>query len=212
MIIIEKDNVNYVPPQLKKWQIIYDEVPECAINIQKAFSVKQTKVNEGEPVLVTLGIENIGTIPFKDSLIITYWLEDANGSQHQLPYKFKNNIFQPGTYFIDSVTVNTLSYPGNNAIWIHVNPISNSYYQTEQFSFNNIIRIPFEVLGDRINPLLDVTFDGVHILNGDIVAPNPNIQITLKDENRFLALNDTSDFSVYLKKTASIEEQKLSFK
>jgi hypothetical protein len=212
LIAFEKDNVNYVPPQLKKWQIIYDEVPECAINIQKAFSVKQTKVNEGEPVLVTLGIENIGTIPFKDSLIITYWLEDANGSQHQLPYKFKNNIFQPGTYFIDSVTVNTLSYPGNNAIWIHVNPISNSFYQTEQFSFNNIIRIPFEVLGDRINPLLDVTFDGVHILNGDIVAPNPNIQITLKDENRFLALNDTSDFSVYLKKPASIEEQKLSFK
>ena len=212
LVAFEKDNINYVPPQLKKWQIIYDEVPECAINIQKAYAVKNQKVNEGEPILVALGIENIGSIPFQDSLIITYWIEDENGIQHVLPYKFKRTIFQPNSYFIDSVFVNTLSFPGNNALWVHVNPIGNAYYQAEQFSFNNIIRIPFEVTGDRINPLLDVTFDGIHILNGDIVSPNPNIQITLKDENRFLALNDTSDFSVYLKKPSSIEELKLSFK
>lgn len=212
LVAFEKDNINYVPPQLKKWQVIYDEVPECAINIQKAFTVKNQKVNEGEPILVSLGIENIGSIPFKDSLIITYWIEDENGIQHSLPYKFKRSIFQPNSYFIDSVFINTLSFSGNNALWVHVNPIGNTYYQSEQFAFNNIIRIPFEVTGDKINPLLDVTFDGVHILNGDIVSPNPSIQITLKDENRFLALNDTSDFSVYLKKPSSIEELKLSFK
>jgi hypothetical protein len=210
LIAFEKDNINYVPPQLKKWQVIYDEVPECAINIQKAYSVKQPKVNEGESVLISVAIDNIGNIPFHDSLIVTYWLEDANGGTHPLPNKFKNN-FQAGTFFIDSIIVNTLSYPGKNALWIHVNPVNNLFYQTEQFSFNNIIRIPFEVIGDKVNPLLDVTFDGIHILNGDIVSPTPTILISLKDENRFLALNDTSDFSVFIKKPNSIEETKFNF-
>jgi hypothetical protein len=46
--------------------------------------------------------------------------------------------------------------------------------------------------------LLDVTFDGIRILNGDIVSAKPNILITLKDENKFLQLNDTGAFTVSL--------------
>jgi hypothetical protein len=40
--------------------------------------------------------------------------------------------------------------------------------------------------------LLDVTFDGVHILNKDIVSAKPHILVNLKDESRFLALADTA--------------------
>lgn len=58
---------------------------------------------------------------------------------------------------------------------------------------------PFTVGADRINPLMDVTFDGVHILDGDIVSGKPTILISLKDENQFLALNDTADFKVFLR-------------
>ena len=38
----------------------------------------------------------------------------------------------------------------------------------------------------EINPILDVTFNGNHILNGDIVDPYSEVLITLKDENEFL--------------------------
>jgi len=60
--------------------------------------------------------------------------------------------------------------------------------------------MPFYVGTDRINPLLDVTFDGMHIMNGDIVSARPQILITLKDENQFLALNDTADFRVFIRR------------
>jgi len=59
--------------------------------------------------------------------------------------------------------------------------------------------------------LLDVTFDGIHILNGDIVSAKPQIVIKLKDENKFLSLNDTSLFAIYLKSTLSTEEQRVYF-
>jgi hypothetical protein len=42
------------------------------------------------------------------------------------------------------------------------------------------------------SPLLDVTFDGVHILNKDIVSAKPHIQIKIKDESTFRLLSDTT--------------------
>jgi hypothetical protein len=45
---------------------------------------------------------------------------------------------------------------------------------------------------------MDVTFDGVHILNGDIVSARPKVVIKLKDESKYLALNDTSLAQVFV--------------
>jgi hypothetical protein len=43
-----------------------------------------------------------------------------------------------------------------------------------------------------VKPLLDVTFDGVHILNRDLVSAKPHIQIKLKDESTYMLLTDTA--------------------
>jgi len=55
------------------------------------------------------------------------------------------------------------------------------------------------VKSDLVNPLLDVTFDGVHILNRDIVSARPHIQIKLKDDAKYLLLNDTALSSVVIR-------------
>ena len=64
--------------------------------------------------------------------------------------------------------------------------------QPEQLHYNNVLYADLLVSADKFNPLLDVTFDAVHILNRDIVSSKPNVLIKLKDESRFLALQDTS--------------------
>ena len=57
----------------------------------------------------------------------------------------------------------------------------------------------FYVKGDGYAPTLDVTFDGVHILNRDLVSSKPHVMIKLKDNNKYLLLNDTSLLTVKLK-------------
>ena len=52
---------------------------------------------------------------------------------------------------------------------------------------------------DKVNPLLDVTFDGVHILNRDIVSSKPHILIKLKDESKWLILDDTATTKVQVR-------------
>jgi hypothetical protein len=78
---------------------------------------------------------------------------------------------------------------------VEVNPDGD---QLEQFHFNNFAEFRVFVDKDRVNPLLDVTFDGRHITDGEYVANKPQILFRLKDENKFLALDDTSGFLIYM--------------
>jgi hypothetical protein len=213
LIAFMKDNSFNVAPQLKKWQILYDEIPECAINPQAGFANNASlqAIQEGDNLIIKLPIENIGIVPFNDSLVISYWLEDANRVTHPIPQKLKAKPFIPGQVIIDTISFDTHTYPGFNYLWIDVNPEANSKHQLEQYHFNNIARIGFNVSKDNINPLLDVTFDGNHILNGDIVSSKPHVLITLKDENRFLALDDTSNFNVFIKYPNQTTEKRIAF-
>ena len=213
LVALMSDNNLHITPQLKKWQVIYDPIPECAINPKKGFTNNSSlqALQEGDNLIVNLPIENIGTEPFNDSLVVTYWLEDANRINHPISPKLKANPFVSGQVIIDTIKFNSLNYPGYNYLWIDVNPETNPRYQLEQYHFNNIARIGFNVNKDNINPLLDVTFDGTHILNGDIISSKPHVLITLKDENKYLALNDTSNFNVFIKYPNQSTEKRLYF-
>ena len=211
LVAFMKDNINATSPQLKKWQVIYDEAPECAINPLKGFQSINDTLQEGDEVVFKFPIENIGVKNFTDSLVVTYWIEDNTRNKFPLPQKMKSKPFIPGQVFIDTVKINSYQFVGNNALWIYVNPLSNLKYQKEQTQFNNLGRYAFKVNKDITNPLLDVTFDGVRILNGDIVSAKPSILVTLKDENKFLALNDTSSFSVFIQPPNSSIQQRIYF-
>ena len=219
LIAFMRDDIYTTPAQLKKWQVYYDPVPECAINPTQGFSNSASLqvLQEGDNLIVHLPIENIGTVPFTDSLLVTYWIEDAQRVIHPLPYKLKAKPFVPNQVIIDTIKFNTFDanginhYGGFNYLWVDVNPELNSKHQLEQYHFNNVARIGFNVNKDNINPLLDVTFDGTHILNGDIISSKPHVLVTLKDENKFLALNDTSNFKVFIKYPNQGSEKRIFF-
>ncbi len=198
LVAFMKDNVNRTSPQLKRWQVLYEQAPECAINPLKGFASINDTLQEGDEVIFKFPIENISAKDFSDSLAITYWIEDNGHNKIQLPQKMKAKPFVAGQVLIDTLRINSYQFAGNNSLWIYANPLQNARYQKEQTQFNNIGRYTFKVNKDVANPLLDVTFDGVRILNGDIVSSKPSILITLKDENKFLALNDTSAFTLFI--------------
>jgi hypothetical protein len=91
--------------------------------------------------------------------------------------------------------IDTKPYSGLNTLLVDFNPDND---QPEEYHFNNFLYRNFFVKGDKFNPLLDVTFDGVHILNRDIVSSRPQITIKLKDESKSLALDDTSLIKVQI--------------
>jgi hypothetical protein len=148
----------------------------------------------GEPLNFRIAFKNISEAGF-DSLKLQLTVLDKNNVQRQIPLPRKRPLVAGDTIIV-AFTIDTKDLPGLNTLYLAVNPDND---QPEQYFFNNFLYKTFFVREDKYNPLLDVTFDGVHILNRDIVSAKPHIQIKLKDENNFLALNDTAGLTLRLR-------------
>jgi hypothetical protein len=181
------------PYQLRYWRLLYDPVPEGAIAPNIAYRAKDT-LEVGEKMDFSVAFKNIADAAFPDSIKIKLVLFDKNNVQTIIPVPAHKNL-KPGDTTNISYAIDTKAFAGNNTLFVDVNPDN---AQPEQYHFNNFLYKNFFVKGDAYNPLMDVTFDGVHILNGDIVSARPKIMITLKDESKFLALDDTSLATVFV--------------
>lgn len=202
------------PAQLDRWHILYDPLPEAAIDGTDEYLWSQVNdtLKEGEEVSFAVDVRNIYDLDM-DSLKVDYWIEDKNRVKHPLPYPRQDSLRVPDV-LRDTITFSTTGFPGNNSFWMEINPYKNGSTtetdQPEQLHVNNLLQRAFYVDEDDVNPILDVTFDGNHILNGDIVSAKPEILITLKDDNPFLVMNadsDTSRFGVYITDPSGIQKQ-----
>lgn len=182
------------PAQLQRWQLLGMPAPECAIDPPAGYFARLDSVYQGQQSEVMVSVRNIGQIPM-DSLLMTAWVTDHNNQNHRVHYK-RNAPLAVGGILQDTIRFNTQQFPGPNSITIEANPVdtlTQLYDQPEQYHFNNIAVLRFLTLQDQENPVLDVTFDGLHILDGDIVSARPEIQVTLEDENQTLLLNEPGD-------------------
>ena len=189
-------------PQLNRWQVTYAGVPEAALDPNINFTFLSDTVEEGVDITMSIAIKNISKYDM-DSLLISFAILDKNNSMQFLPYPRQKPLLSDSV-MTATISFSTFGLSGVNSLLIDVNPNND---QLEKYHFNNTAQIPFYVNADNINPLLDVTFDGIHILDGDIVSPKSNIVIELTDENQFLLLNDTSDYAVYITNPLGVEER-----
>ena len=192
------DDLNRTPDKLVRWQVTFDEIPEAALNPLKVSGYTLIdSVQQGEDLLFITAVENISTIQM-DSIQIRYKIIDHNFNNYPFTYTL-NNSLAPGGVIYDTIIIPTTTLIANNTLWYEINPYTGPKpWQLEQYHFNNLYLHEFNVYGEKLNPILDVTFDGMHILNGDIVSPTSNIVITLDDENQYLILDDESLVQVFI--------------
>ncbi len=205
-----KDEQFRTPSHLDSWQVLYKPVTDLAINPAKGYEFYNDTLHEGENGKLSIAFENIGYDDV-DSITVKYWLQSSkNEITDVLTHKI--SPLKQGEKTIDTVEFSTMSKQGNQSIWVEINPDLGKVKSPEireQYYFNNISQKPFYVKRDKSNPLLDITFDGVHIMDGDLVSASPEIVIQLKDENRYIPLNDTSVFSFYIKSQKTGVEKKI---
>jgi hypothetical protein len=190
-----RDDANQTPSQLNRWHVLFEGVPEAAINPSAAFSFIDDTLQQGKTLSVVTAIENIGDYPM-DSLWMRYFI--INSSNQITSYFQKADSLRLNTFITDTFSVSNSNYPGTNSLWIEANPLNHPGHQKEQYHFNNLAEKSFYTAGDNINPLLEVMFDGIRIMDGEIVSAKPLIDIKLKDENPILLLTDTTSFDMYL--------------
>jgi len=200
------DDVHRTPAQMNRWQVMFEGVPEALLDPARHLVFRSDTLQEGQYLMFSTAITNVSSFDM-DSLLVRYWVIDSQNNTREVAYP-RQAPLRAGQSLIDTVLVNTRGLVGNNTLWVEVNP---DHDQPELHRFNNIGGKPFHVIRDKANPILDVTIDGIRILNGDVVSPRPIIRINLTDENRFLALNDTSLVRVLLQQPGDREPRRIFF-
>ena len=187
------DSIYHTPWQQRFLQVNYKTVPEGAIVPTAITSFKDT-VETGEKIRLSTGFRNISDVAFDSVKVVMTVTDETN--QTRIVYDQNRRPIAVGDSIVVDYLLDTKDIKGTSSVFVNFNP---DFSQPEQYLFNNYQTIPLSVTSDKTPPNLDVTFDGIRILNKDIVSAKPFIVMTLKDDSRYLALNDTALFTIRLK-------------
>ncbi len=191
--LMNSDVQHFTPYQLRYWMLNYNPVPEGAIAPNIYYALKDT-TSLGEPVDFGIAFKNVSKVNF-DSLKVKLTVTDKNNVENIIPVP-RQKALTVGDTIKMNVSVPTGSLSGENTVFVRFNPDND---QPEEYLFNNYAFRKLYVTPDSLSPVMDVTFDGTHILNKDIVSSKPGILIKLSDEMKSMALDDTSLVTVNVK-------------
>jgi len=187
-----KDDISRTSPNLPLWRVLYDGYPELVVDGSNGFEFYKDTLNQGETLKVKFNVLNASSstaLPFD----IDFTVKQPENKQIQNVKSINGlNAFESKS---TEYQYNTSPYFGDHALLINLDQANNT---KDVIKSNNLSSKNFFVKKDNKAPILDVTFDGVHIMNEDIVSAKPQINIVVSDESSFLKLDDISLLEIKL--------------
>ncbi len=181
--------------QLSQWVVSFKGMPEGLVDLSDKKLTQISDKYEGEEFSLTVKFKNVSAVAYDDSITVRQTLINRDTRKQEIK-NLRVKALQAGDSVSVTLPIKTLGWGGNNTLNVFFNP----RLQAEQTFNNNALEINFNVVPDKANPTLEVTFDGVQIRDGDVVSANPEIIVRLKDENKFLIRKDTTGLDLYLQR------------
>ena len=190
-----EDQNSTAPAQLDWWQVNYEGVPEGVLYEKSPRNV--TRLKEGQSGGVTLAFKNASRFDFSDSIQVN-WKFTHVPSRKVEEFTKKFPALKAGETMDIPIEFNSLGKVGETTLEVIANP----RIQLEQTYRNNQLDlgVVFFVEGDNSASLLDVNFDGVYIMDGDLVSPNVMVTAQLINDQALLFKKDTLGMEIFLKK------------
>ena len=185
-----KDEDRRTPAAQDRWTILYDGIPEGSLMPDVVFEQSHDTIEQGDSIRFKIAYKNISNFDM-DSLLVVAINLNNNTTSDTIEMK-RYAPLAAGDSVILVYKVVTLNFLGENNFIISVNP---KFDQPEEYLENNIISLSYVAEKDQRNPILDVVFDGVHILDFDIISPTPVITMSVLDDNSFIFINDPNVFT-----------------
>ncbi|MCF6360115.1 MAG: C25 family cysteine peptidase [Cyclobacteriaceae bacterium] len=191
------DTVNKTAVQLKKWIVNYTLAPEGVLSFvgNDAGNQLQVELQEGDSIYSEFAFINITNKAFNGKLPVEY-----NVFNSTLRTTISNTLLidppAPNDTIKFKIPIGTKGLIGVNNLSIFVNNFS----QAEQVYVNNNISLPnyITIIKDETNPLLDISFDGRYIYDGEIVSASPTVLIKILESNPLLLKTDTVGINIFL--------------
>lgn len=173
--------------QAGSWGVQYTRYPDFTIT----GSVKGLdSVVQGKPYRLALEVRNLGGAI--DTVVsVRCVVSQGNAAQ----YVHTQAVRITGTTMPLQFELPTAALEGVVYVRIEVNP---EHTPAEEVYSNNLGWVTLRVFTDQSAPVLNVTFDGRSIAPGALVGSTPEIRISLRDDNLFPLLSDTTLLEVFL--------------
>ena len=171
------------PMELKSVEFDYHPLSDVYVE-REDFNFLQDSLLQGYDVTYNFKARSFGDLS-ADSLKLNFYLNGLDS----LMYNPVVNV--PADSFSNTVeyTIDTRHLLFDNKV-----SVFGQQKNREYFYFNNLVDQNFFVARDSVRPDFSVTFDGLEIINNDIVSSTPEVIITLMDTSP-LPL-DTSYFTI----------------
>ena len=204
-------DTNRVAPQLREWLVVYTGVPEGVVRrdlVPAATYDPATLLAQATStgkLTFPVHFENVSALPFGTPLLVKAEVFDSN-TGHQVGSPVIQTVttaLQPDAILIQNIVIPLVGKFGNLSTRVTFNPLPTAPTDPKALpelthANNELNLLPFKVADTSVPPVLDVAFDGRHILNGEIVSPRPVVSLQLTDTDRLRPLADASAFTVYL--------------
>lgn len=189
-----QDDLDRTPSPLKYWHVTHGLKPDLAINPAIEFFQSHDTIVQGDQFRLQTAITNISSQDVVDSIKVGYgWYVNSGAFVEDT---IKVTALAAGESRVVEINLETKEVQSNPQLIIDVNPIKQP---SEQTYINNAASLELHLQKDEINPIVDVSFDGNKIFDGDIVSANTQVLIRLQDENIFIPLNDPNLFDIKVK-------------
>lgn len=204
-----RDTTTRTAPQLDHWHVLFEPAPDIALDAVTNFEFQSDTLVEGEDFLLKVGARNVSELDIEDSVLVVLYVDRQDRARLQIDSVMIAPLAEGAYQQLDfQFSTLNLGLDGFVNVVVEINP---GKVPVEQHYFNNIYSTTVFIEVDNENPLVDVTFDGKHIINGDFISPDPEIIIEVNDENSFLTLDDTMAFEIYLRTGLSILNEERIF-
>ncbi|MBK6950230.1 MAG: hypothetical protein IPH16_21050 [Haliscomenobacter sp.] len=201
------DSLTRTPLQPAFWGIGYQPVAELALDPARFWKAPADTLAQGEPLHFETAISNLGPQAL-EGITLEYSVLAPGLPRETKKQKLPRIL--PDSFTVASLDIPTAALSAHSQVFVEVNPEKDP---TEVTFDNNQGQFAFDIRKDDIPPVLNVTFDGRTLVNGELVPAQPEIQIRLRDENPYLALADTSLLEVTLTPpSAAGKPQRLSYR
>jgi hypothetical protein len=203
--VVFTDTATRTPNQFGYWKVDFDAPTEGTLLVDDQFLFYNKTIEQGDSVKIKVTFKNVSSTLY-DSVPVEYKIL-AEDRTVKYTSTEQYGALAASQQMVFNRTLPSVMLSGKNQLIVTVNKEG---VIPEVTTVNNVISQWFDVKTDTKNPLMDVTFDGYRIMNGDFVSPVPVISIISKDENNFRLQTDTATFTVYLKRPSSNDYERIS--
>ena len=177
----------YFSPVFKSLKFNYYPPPEVLPDIGSVI-LSDSVVQEGDTVRIQIRYYNVG---YSDATgIVNKWY--VRDTINTIKTENISNTLMIDSSFISEVNVNTsgLRTPGVLKDTINIYFQQKLTNNNELFEYNNIALVQIIVTGDTLKPNLEITYDGIRPVTGDLIQSNPDITVKYIDEGK-MVIRDT---------------------